>query len=262
MESRSSSVRGRKTRCAARKVSTRAPPAERSRPSITSALYRTEFQRVVEAAQPVAAKVDRHMSVAERAQRPIDLAGHGGIQRPGDFLAPELETRGRVVVPNAEDTEAETLEDSLGLVDGAQLLRASLPSGTECARTDRPTPARSRSRGPRAAPAPARRPWRNRARRADSARRTPGRPDGRDDSRPDRRRCCRRRRRRTRGFARWRSAVYTARVCSSSSGSPDSRGRQDCRLPRSAPSRGAGETSARCRWPGRGGDRDSWDCRR
>ena len=70
---------------------------------------RAEAQRVVEAAEAIAAQVERHVAVAERAQRAVDRVGHVRLERARHLVAADLEPRdgiGVPVVPDATDAES------------------------------------------------------------------------------------------------------------------------------------------------------------
>src|SRR5438093_10079198 len=100
MESMSSSVGGRSGTWATRKISESAAIALRTR-ECESDLAQAE--RVVETPEPVSAQVHGHMSIPDRAELAIDRLGGRGLQRARDLVASELETRDRVVVPDAAD---------------------------------------------------------------------------------------------------------------------------------------------------------------
>ena len=82
----------------------------------------SESERVVEAAETIAAQVDRDVLVAERPQLAVDGVGDVGLQRACHLVAPDLEAGDCVVMPHAADAEPEIAQDRLGALDRPQLL--------------------------------------------------------------------------------------------------------------------------------------------
>src|SRR5438045_2041011 len=105
----------------------RAPRGTRARTpqGLFARAWRSDFAQtkgVVQASEPVAAEIDRHVRVADRPETRIDLFSHRGLDGPGDLVAPKLEPRDRLVVAHTAYAEAQIVQHGFGALDHPEFL--------------------------------------------------------------------------------------------------------------------------------------------
>src|SRR3954454_12630802 len=81
-----------------------------------------QTQRLVEAAETIPAQIDRHVRVAERAELRTAVVGHRRLQRAGDLIAAEFESRDRVVMTDTADSESKIVQHRVGAFYPPKLL--------------------------------------------------------------------------------------------------------------------------------------------